>query len=333
MAVEASPACAEGFRREGLPLLHAPAGNDAQTPQRLLAWTVAARRRARAFSPDVIHVHLSTPAFGTSAALIAGGVPSVWTFHLLPETDWPLDRMLRVPSGWVFRRMPKRARVVFIAVSRGDAASLRARFPRAPVRTIVNVPTEPEPEAEPIARSIWGSAEPTLLFVGRLVAQKGLDRLLRALASPALAGRSFRLLAIGDGPDRRDLERLTRELDLGPRVTFVGQRPARSAMAHADLLLCPSHYEGMPLVPMEGILAGSCVVASSIAAHEELFADVPDSLLPREEADWAPRLAKLTAEPGLRKDLVAQQAKLRPRFSLTRLLADYQAAYEAALAG
>jgi glycosyltransferase involved in cell wall biosynthesis len=304
---------------------------DEQTPRRLLAWALSARRRARAFAPDVVHAHLSTPAFGACAALVAGGAPSVYSFHLLPEEGWPLDRMLRVPSAWTFRWLAKTGRARFVAVSRGDAASLRARFSAAPVRTIANVPPPPEPEANPVTRSTWGSAGRALLFVGRLAAQKGLSRLLRALASPALAGASFRLLVLGEGPDREDLERLTLELDLRDRVTFAGERPSRSAMEHADLVLCPSHYEGMPLVPMESVLAGSCVVASSTAAHEELFADVPESLLPQREADWPLMLARLLSNPEVSQSLAARQATLRPRFSFDRLLADYRTTYENAI--
>jgi glycosyltransferase involved in cell wall biosynthesis len=324
------------MKRQRLPMLEAPNGADAtyeeQTPRRLLSWAVAARRRARAFAPDVVHVHLSTPAFGASAAIVAGSAPSVWSFHLLPERDWPLDRMLRVPSAWALSAMAKAAPSLFVAVSRGDAASLRARFPEAAVRTIVNVPSAAEPEPSPVDRSTWGPADRALLFVGRLVAQKGLDRLLRALGAAKLVETSFRLLVIGDGPDRAKLEGLARELGLRDRVMFAGERPARSAMVHADVVLCPSHYEGMPLVPMEAVLAGSCVVASTIAPHEEIFADVPGSLLPRDEADWAPRLALLLSDSALREGLAAQQAALRPRFSLTRLLDDYRAAYEATTA-
>jgi glycosyltransferase involved in cell wall biosynthesis len=245
--------------------------------------------------------------------------------------DWPLDAMARVPSTWALRSVARTSRPLFVGVSRADAAALEARFPRTRVRAIVNVPPARPSQATTISRSTWGPVQHALLFVGRLVAQKGLDRLLGALASPALARASLRLLVVGDGPDRFALESLAARLGIAERVTFLGETPAGPAMDVADFVLCPSRYEGMPLVPMEGILAGSCVVASPIAPHRELFAGADESLLPADEAEWAAWLANLLSEPERRDRLVARQALLRPRFSPERIFSEYRAAYEMAL--
>src|SRR5262245_11016293 len=67
------------------------------------------------------------------------------------------------------------------------------------------------------------NAEPVLLSVGRLVEQKGLDRLLRACAALAQQGYRLRCDIIGDGPLRHDLEQLTEALGLGERVHFHGR--------------------------------------------------------------------------------------------------------------
>src|SRR5205823_1928810 len=104
-AVDATPASASGLAREKLPHLvdgrgTPPRGRGAKA---WLAWAMGARRRAREFAPDVVHLHLSTPALAAAAACVAGGRPSVWTFHLLPEANWPLDFMTRFPCAWALR--------------------------------------------------------------------------------------------------------------------------------------------------------------------------------------------------------------------------------------
>src|SRR5262245_41968670 len=56
------------------------------------AWVKRARARRNAFRPDVVHAHLSTPAFAATAWLIAGRVPLALTFQLLPPSDaWSRD--------------------------------------------------------------------------------------------------------------------------------------------------------------------------------------------------------------------------------------------------
>src|SRR5262245_55323073 len=84
--------------------------------------------------------------------------------------------------------------------------------------------------------------EPVLLSVGRLVEQKGLDRLLRACAVLAQQGYRFRCDIIGDGPLRSDLEQLTDALGLHERVHFHGRLFQERLIEHyaaADLFVLP----------------------------------------------------------------------------------------------
>jgi glycosyltransferase involved in cell wall biosynthesis len=195
------------------------------------------------------------------------------------------------------------------------------------VQSVLNAPPVQAEETDAVDRSAWGNVDHALLFVGRLESQKGLDRLLTSLASPELATKSFRLLVIGDGSAMSALVSQAGALGLGDRVVFAGAGPARSAMRAADIVICPSRNEGMPLVPMESILAGTALVASPIAPHRELLDALPSSLLPTSDADWPARLSALLSDrEGLRR-LVEQQARLRGRFSLARVVAQYDAIY------
>jgi glycosyltransferase involved in cell wall biosynthesis len=278
--------------------------------------------------PHVVHLHLSTPAFAAPAAWIAAGTPAVWTFHLLPPASWPLDAMTRLPSAWTLHFVAKTSPARLVGVSETDAAALRARFSPRVVRCVVNAPPPAASEPEPFDQAAWGDARHRLLFVGRLDAQKGVDRLLHALGSEGFAETPFRLVVIGDGPARPELEALAGSLGLHERVWFAGARPAASAMRSANVVVCPSRFEGMPLVPMEAVLEGAAVVASPIAPHRELLGRVPGCLLPEDEGTWARCLLDLLRDPERRSSLAAEQALLRPLFSLDRVVAEYDALYE-----
>ncbi|HYX23251.1 MAG TPA: glycosyltransferase family 4 protein [Thermoanaerobaculia bacterium] len=105
-----------------------------------------------------------------------------------------------------------------------------------------------------------------LLFVGRLVSDKGVDVLLDALG--LLAGRGVRpvLTVVGDGPERPVLAEQTRRLGLGERVRFLGSRHGEEVVrllnAHR-ILVVPSRYdEPFGIAALEGIACGCLVIGS-----------------------------------------------------------------------
>src|SRR5690606_34908907 len=84
---------------------------------------------------------------------------------------------------------------------------------------------------------------PLLLWVGRMVPVKGLDVLLRAMASPEVLQSDVLLALVGDGPLRRRLERLASRLGIADRVIFAGAVDHAALpewYAAADRLVLPS---------------------------------------------------------------------------------------------
>lgn len=265
---------------------------------RWLAWSL--RRR----EADVFHAHLPWPDRLGPALLAARGRPLVVTFHLLPRPDatWPLDRLTRLDARTMIRLASRRPRTRWIALSRADAARLRALGLSPEV--IRNAPPPPRAAAQPVA---WPEGDVALASIGRLDPQKGFDRMLRALAP--LAHRPWHWTLAGDGPDRGALLALRDALGLRDRVTLAGVRPPMDLFPGAAWLLAPSRSEGMPLVPLEAMEAGLPVLASDIAAHRELFEGVPGSLLPADDGQWTGALDALFDEPG-RAALATAQARL-----------------------
>lgn len=118
-----------------------------------------------------------------------------------------------------------------------------------------------------VDRSIFMPADvvrqPYVLFVGNLVAVKGVDRLLDAWAR--LGRRDLTLRLVGGGPLRDSLRRRCRELGIERDVEFLDPLPQKEIarqMQRATLLCLPSHSEGMPNVVLEALACGTPVVGS-----------------------------------------------------------------------
>ena len=161
-----------------------------------------------------------------------------------------------------------------------------------------NIFTEEAPEHD------W--KEPRIIFVGRLVHQKGVDLLLPVLAQ--IEDKSWKLSLIGDGPKREEYELLSKELGLEDQVTFEGWKEkdeVHDLLLGANIFTCPSRHEGMPNVVLEAMAAGLPVVASEIAGSEDLVIhEKTGYLFPYESvADLKTALEKLIIDEKLRKKM------------------------------
>ena len=147
-----------------------------------------------------------------------------------------------------------------------------------------------------------------VLTVGRLVPDKGQALLLRALARLRDAGVPVRLTIVGDGPDRRALERLAGRLGVSDRVEFtgaLGQPEVAARLRGADVFCLPSFAEGLPVVLMEAMAQGLPVIATRIAAVAELVDDGVSGALvsPSRVDELAEAIARLAADPELRSQM------------------------------
>jgi glycosyltransferase involved in cell wall biosynthesis len=142
--------------------------------------------------------------------------------------------------------------------------------------------------------------------VGRFVAEKNHTFLVEVAAEAIKVDERVRLLLVGDGPLRGEIERRAGELGIGERVIFAGERddvPAVMAAA-MDVLVFPSLHEGLGLVVIEAQAAGlPCLIADRVPRE----ADVVPALisrLPVEEAPalWAKRIMEISAAPRVRRD-------------------------------
>ena len=121
-----------------------------------------------------------------------------------------------------------------------------------------------------------GRDDDHIVAVGALEPAKGHETLLRAASIIAARRTDLRVTLIGDGSERRALERLAASLGIGERVTFTGWRTpeeVRQAIVKATVLVHPSAGLGdaVPTVIKEALALGTPVVASDVAGIPELL--------------------------------------------------------------
>ncbi len=167
----------------------------------------------------------------------------------------------------------------------------------------------------------------TLITVCRLVAWKGVDALIRIVATMP----QTRLVVVGDGPLRLELEMLAQSLGAGQRITFVGQAAGprvRSLLQAADIFVLNSTYEGLPHVVLEAMEAGIPVIATAAGGTGEVVEDGVTGLLvpPGDEDALRAALANLCGDCGLRQRFRAEaRRRLATRFSFETMVGETEA--------
>lgn len=103
------------------------------------------------------------------------------------------------------------------------------------------------------------------IAIGRLTRQKNFRLLIRAFSS--IAETEDRLLILGEGSQRKGLERLSRRLGVGDQVELLGHvNSVPEVLATADVFVSSSNYEGLPSVVVEALAAGVPIVATDCSA-------------------------------------------------------------------
>jgi phosphatidyl-myo-inositol dimannoside synthase len=293
-------------------------------------WRLARRRRF-----DIIHVHWPVPhvLFGWLARRAGEGQPHLVTTWYGAELRW-VQNSLPWLRGFV--RWALRTSDAVVAISSYTAREI-ARFAQVPVRVIPYSFGFPESQG---ARSSASDGSFRILFVGRLVARKGVTHLIEAVQRlPANLGT--RLTVIGDGPERASLANQVHDSGLDGRVDFRGRVPESAlleAYAGCDVFVLPSivdargETEGLGVVLLEAMSYGVPVVGSDIGGITDIIESGESGLLvPQADADQlALALERIARDPALAARLGASgQRRVRTAFGWPEIMAKWDECYGA----
>ena len=161
------------------------------------------------------------------------------------------------------------------------------------------------------------------VFVGELREAKGVDILLEALAANQhiFPGRA---VIVGGGPDEGKLKRLARKLGLGPRVSFAGPLPARTAFARARCVVVPSRAESFPYIVLEAAAAQMPMIATNVGGVPEILGESDMPLIPPGDVEaLAGQLRTFLASPKTYLERAARlQQDIAKRFTVEAMTWD-----------
>jgi phosphatidylinositol alpha-mannosyltransferase len=259
----------------------------------------------------------------------------IGTFHILPQ-GWLVETSTRL-LGRYLRKNLRRFDEVF-AVSSSAARFAERAFALQDVAVLPNVvDVHRFRSAMPLPKYANSSSQDTttIMFLGRLVSRKGCLDLLKALRilheqSPEMG---FRVVVCGKGPQKDELQQLTKDFGLADMVEFTGfisEEDKPRYIAAADIIVFPSTGgESFGIVLIEGMASGRPVV---LAASNPGYATVME---PRPEQMFAPgdvtRLAELLQlyqeDKAVRHESLVWQRAYVDRFDIDAVCKKLEAAY------
>jgi glycosyltransferase involved in cell wall biosynthesis len=147
-----------------------------------------------------------------------------------------------------------------------------------------------------------------LIYIGRLDQNKQVQKLIRATAKICTAYSDFKVVLVGDGPERSNLEKLVLDLGLTKTVSFLGSRPYAEIPAclnDARIFMMASDFEGLPVALLEALSCGLPVVVPNVGDITDIALHGVNALVvdPPTVDGFAQALISLLKDPDLYQQL------------------------------
>lgn len=310
-----------------------PPGLAQEVVQRNVAMLQAVLQRVAAGERfDVVHAHDWLTAHAARAVKHALQIPLIATIHAteMGRNGGLFNEVQRHISDTEWWLAFEAWRV--ICCSRAMREELVRVF-QVPLDKLHVIPNGVAPEPRTASpgeilearRRYAADSERLIFFVGRLVYEKGVDLLIRALPRVLAAHPQTVLVVAGKGPEREGLEALARDLGVWGRVRFaghIGDGERNRLYQAADVAVVPSRYEPFGIVALEAMALGAPLVAAGAGGLAEVVEHGRTGLLFRPGDPWslAEQLIAALDFPALRAALRrhAREA-VRERFDWKRV--------------
>lgn len=293
------------------------------------------RQAVRDHRIDTVHAHNFVPSYYAAVALLGmpGRPTQVVTCHDMGTRL--SNRRLRWLFKWSIRRTQG---VAMVGQQVHDRFTRDGYVPAHKAMTLLNaVPVEDfgiTPERRTTARQALGLSSDDVVVgcVGRLVELKNHLGLIRQWPDVIAKHPRARLVLIGEGPLRPQIEQLIAELGLGDRVMLAGIRAdVAQLLPGLDVFALPSFTEGVSIALLEACATGLPALASRVGGNVEVIQDgVTGRLFDVQDASaLRSALIQLVGDASLRESL-GQQARtwVREHASLAALCTQYDRLYD-----
>jgi glycosyltransferase involved in cell wall biosynthesis len=212
---------------------------------------------------------------------------------------------------------------------------LQTGIPAEKIRIIPNgidVQAFERAEALPELRS---SEEKVIGVVARLDLKKGFAYLLAAVRELKNFSHRFKVVIVGEGPDRKAIEQMIERYGLQETVLLAGQQSNMpGAYAAIDIFVLPSLNEGLPMTVLEAMAASRLVIATRVGAIPSVIEDGKTGLLvdPGDTAGLRDAIARLLSDADLCRRMAVQAHEWVTRhFTADAMARQYRPLYEEVL--
>jgi len=178
--------------------------------------------------------------------------------------------------------------------------------------------------------------EKIILFVGRLNQIKGIKYLIKALCIIKRVIPKTRLLIVGYGEERENLERLVKELNIEDSVIFMGKVPNEKVskyMTASDVFVLPSLSESFGIVNLEAMACGLPIVATMVGGIPEVVKDGENGFLvePKNPEQIAEKVLMLLKNEKLRKEISINNKEKAKKYSWENVVQKLEKIYSEVL--
>ncbi len=293
---------------------------------------------------NVIHAHHPAP-LGTEAARHAKNLdlPLVFTHHTYYQEyshyiGLPEETSRRVIERWIADYMAQCQHI--IAPSPSIKQMIETTYGIHDRLTVIPTGIDTRPYTAADGRAFrqqldWGD-DTILISVGRMAEEKNWPTLLEAAQIMFSQRPGVRLVLLGDGPARHDLEKQAKELGIADRVTFTGNVPFDDVPKYlkaADLFCFASVTETQGLVTLEAMAAGLPVVAvDATGTSDAVDHEVEGLLTPNDSAALAAAIERVLDDQELYARLQAATAVKAAQFDIITLAQQLVDVYQQAVA-
>ena len=250
----------------------------------------------------------------------------IWRSRLWKKTPWvayhhgytATDSKMRLYNRFDRWSLPKADLLMTVCEAFAQELVTIDKVPREKIRVQHN-PIRPGPVANPAEvkalRERLGITEHdgVILSVGRLSKEKAHADLILAFQQLCASKADYKLVIVGDGPERANLEAAARTSGCQKQIIFTGQfSDVQPFYAMADVFVLPSHSEGSPNVLLEAMAAEVPVVATAVGGVPEIVENETSALLipPNAPAAMATAIRRLLKDSELGARLKKRSAEL-----------------------
>jgi glycosyltransferase involved in cell wall biosynthesis len=263
------------------------------------------REKIECFIPDIIWVHNIgwnlSPSFMNVS--YKKKIPILQTFHDTLQYRYriKLNNILLIPKIFIHRYLIKKYVSYFIAPS-----NYVMNWAKNDLK-IKNIELIRNPVFMDIRKFVNKKIENKICYVGNLIEIKGIKILLKAFSEILVnTNNNIKLLLIGDGPEKKNLEKIAYKLGISDNIKFKGRinnNDLCDEYFHSDICVLPSLInENSPLVLLESLSQGTPVITTNIGGQKEIVIQGYNGFLvnPKDSEDLAEKLLLILKNKNLK---------------------------------